>query len=297
MFIRIAALLLTGFLAGCGAGTTEIPVAPEPEAVEPEVPHADAPKWSPVSEDRTFDTSNIWDAINGAADLYIAYGFRQLTMREYEHEGVRVSLDIFDQGTAINAFGIFRRERPPESTAIEAGAEAAIAPPYHCMMYKGQSYVRVHATNGEITTLLCESLLSTIAQDLPGEANLPDALDLLPSEKRIEGSEGFTAKSYLGLANLTGCLHAEYELGGGKTGEMFAIIQGSEQTGDKLWEKPAGKWKNTKVGALPSVYRDVPYKGVVVITKTPEGIIGISGAGDLEAAQSVLERAIERRMK
>ncbi len=282
-----SALLPILFLASCGA---QQPVASNQDAPrETAVQHEPPPPCAPRGEVQRFDPDNIWDAINGAADLYLEYGFRELAIQEYQCEDVRVSVETYDQGAPINAFGIYRRSRPPDAIEIRVGAEAAVAPPYHCMMFKQQRYFRAQALEGELSEPLCRGLLESIAKNTPGDEHLPEDLDRLPRIHRVDGSEGFTPKSYLGTEDLARCLHARYKGSDDLTYEVFTIIEESNQT----WERLSAKWTNARASDAPALYRDIPYRGVVVVTRSRRGILGVVDAGDLPAATAVLQQAAE----
>ena len=85
--MRAMAVLLAA-LAVAGCGPAQAPVIAPPDGQTADEPEAPAVTWTPVGEIRTYDAGNLWDAINGAADGYLAYGFVRLTIQDYAAEGV-----------------------------------------------------------------------------------------------------------------------------------------------------------------------------------------------------------------
>ena len=249
------------------------------------------PKWKPEGKEHEYDVDNLWDAINGAADLYIAYGFERLAIRNFEQKGVGVTLEIYDQGTPINAFGMFRTELPPKAEPLSIGAQSAIVAPYDCMLQNGRYYVRVKATEGKLKPKHCEEIFEAVIRSMPKASALPRELDRLPSKGRIKGSEKFSPKSYLGVSELGNCLSAKYEGKGGKPYEIFAIVEKEGQTTDQLWQSLEAKWKTTEVGSNPALFRKIPYKGAAVVVKTKKGILGVADAGEISEAAALLKRA------
>jgi hypothetical protein len=286
----IATLMLVSVIAGCGPAATP-PAAPtevsEPPPAQPEI---SAISWSPVGEIRTFDAQNLWDAINGAAEGYLAYGFVELTIQEFRTEGIGASVEVYDQGTPLGAFGVFRRDRPAEWTPIAIGDEAVLTSPHHCAMLSGARYVQARALEGELDEAGCRGLFHGLLVDLPGPHGLPSELDLLPTADRVTGSEGFTKESYLGLGELKDCIHAEYQgANDARPFQIFVCIAAEGRDGAAFWSELETKWKPVPSAGSPALHHNVPYTGEVVTVRTDSGILGVAGAGDLDASLKLLE--------
>jgi len=282
-------LLLLLALTGCGPAATPPATPIEPAVVEPQPP---AIPWNPVGEVKTYDPSNLWDAINGAADGYLAYGFVRLTVQDYAGNGAKATVEVYDQGAPLNAFGVYRRDRPPESQPIAVGAEALISSPHHCAMLAGASYVQARALEGELDEASCRGLFSGLLATLPGPHDLPPELELLPTADRVAGSEGFTVASYLGVTELEDCLHAEYRAGGDASYKLFAFIETEGRNSAAIWSALEAKWDPVPATASPALRRTIPYTGEVVALRTPRGIIAVVGAGDLAASVELLESLV-----
>ncbi|MBW2277425.1 MAG: hypothetical protein JRF63_08030 [Deltaproteobacteria bacterium] len=284
------ATLLTLMLAVTGCGSVPPPAAPQLDTpIATELPNV---AWSPIGEAQTYDPANLWDAINGAADGYLAYGFVRLTIQEYASEGIVASVEVYDQGTPLNAFGVYRRDRPPESTPIGAGAEALISSPHHCAMLAGAKYVQARALDGELDDAGCRGLFRGLLRSMPGSHDLPPELDLLPLGDRITGSEGFTKESYLGVTELKDCLHAEYRSKNDATYKLFAFIESKERDATAIWSDLETKWAPARDGNNQTLHRSVPYTGEVVAVRTEHGLFGVAGAGDLDTSLTLLERVV-----
>ncbi|MEW6653886.1 MAG: DUF6599 family protein [Bacteroidota bacterium] len=64
--------------------------------------------WKKLGEDRTFNEQNLYDYIDGAAELYISFGFSKVFNRiYYAGEGKEIIVDIFYMNTPQDAFGAF----------------------------------------------------------------------------------------------------------------------------------------------------------------------------------------------
>jgi len=92
-------------------------VQPKTEDLAAFVPAATA-AWRGV-EDRSFDPDTIFDYIDGSGEVYRSYNFRRLFARRFEAaRQAAVILDLFDMGTAADAFGVFTHDREGEDVGL-----------------------------------------------------------------------------------------------------------------------------------------------------------------------------------
>jgi hypothetical protein len=173
--------------------------------------------------------------------------------------------------------------------------------PYQCVLWKQQHYVKVEMSRGKLTQEVCLELLTALSGGLPGTGDPPTELTRLPAKNRIDGSIGYTRKSYLGLSELEGCLHADYQAGKeGKPYQLFSILTNptnlanglSAKNSEDLWKTLAAKWKPAKHEKLSALIRDIPYRGPVAVALTPAGIYGVTDAGDPSATLATLAKAL-----
>ena len=240
---------------------------------------ADFPKvkgWKPVSEVRTYKPGNLWEYINGAAELFLAYGFQSLQSCDLSSKNLIVTVDIYNMGTPLNAFGVYSTERPRESKTLSIGVEGIVSPPYQCLLLKDVNYVKVNMYEGEIDEATGKALLEAISNALPGSDDHPEELTLLPSNGRIPGSEGFVKEGYLGLTELTHCVFADYKEKSASEYQYFHMVPGPKETTESVWKRLTSKWKATEVEKYPILYKSIPYKGIVGVILTDKGIFGVT---------------------
>ena len=60
-----------------------------------------------VKRERTFAGTALYGFMNGGADLYYEYGFKELTSREVIYKGEEFTVDVYTMDTPLNAFGIY----------------------------------------------------------------------------------------------------------------------------------------------------------------------------------------------
>jgi hypothetical protein len=54
-----------------------------------------------------FDGNSLWGYINGGADIYLEYGFKNLLLHEIEYKGNVIRFDLYQMSDPRAAFGIF----------------------------------------------------------------------------------------------------------------------------------------------------------------------------------------------
>ena len=106
---------------------------------------------------------------------------------------------------------------------------------------------------------------------------MPQEFSLLPEEGKVVGSEGYQPGSLLSLEELTDCLYARYEGDEGENWQGFVLLPSS---GPAVWETLAERWDSLEFEGFSVLYREVPYSGLVGVTRTDSGIFGVSGATD-----------------
>ena len=236
--------------------------------------------WSVASDVQMYNADNLWEYINGAAELFVEYEVETCFTGDLSSGELVVTVDYYDMGTPLNAFGVYIRERPDQGMQMEGATEALISPPYQALLLKGSRYVKVNVFEGEITEANGTSLLEAIAQALPGPAEYPVELDLLPQNARVAGTAGFQRDGFLGLAELTDCLYAEYTNDGVDSWQGFAMLPSMHSSAESTWERLAGVWESVEHEGHTVLFREIPYGGLVGVTRTDRGIIGASGAAD-----------------
>ena len=60
-----------------------------------------------IKRERTFTGAALYGFMNGGADLYYEYGFKELISREIIYKGEEFTVDIYTMDTPLDAFGIY----------------------------------------------------------------------------------------------------------------------------------------------------------------------------------------------
>jgi hypothetical protein len=243
--------------------------------------------WSPQGEPSSYGPDGLWELINGAADTFLDYGFQELTTQEFSNGSVTVTVNAYDMGTPLNAYGIYRTEAPAGALVVDAGAEAVVSPPYQCLLLKDSTYVKVEAFQGDIDEAAGRALVQSIATALPGSDELPSAVAALPVEGMVAGSARYTRRGLFALAELDEAVHASYVDEDGGEYRAFVLLPGSGGGEDELWTALAERWQTLEHGGRTVLYREVPYEGLVGVARGDAGLVGVAGC---DAQEQLVER-------
>jgi len=258
-----------------------LPVIAQPDPVRAPVPAG----WTAVDEEYRYHRDTLWEYINGAAELFLSYGFRELVVLDMEQGDSGLSVSVYDMSRPLDAFGIYERERPGSGDELAGvGAAAILQPPYRGLFLKDRFYVKVEVGGDDVTAEQLTQAMRDIADALPGDNELPDQLTALPEPNRVPGSVAFTGSSYLGLGDLNNCLHAEYRQEDGPAYELFVMTPSTAflKDMDRKWSR-----ENCKAAEL-MIWREIPYKGVVMMRGDETQLLGVSGFAEREATHTFL---------
>ena len=199
-------LVMSAALAVCGAAIGPGQSAPAQSAA--------VASWSMYQDARSFTPQNLWQYIDGAADLFLSYGFAGLGTAQYARQGASepaITVDVYDMGTPLNAFGVFTSERWEGAPALAVGAQGYDAEGL-IAFWKGRCYVKI-ATTESGDDGAARALAQATAERLTGTTALPDEFERLPSKGRVPGSERYVRKDALGHKALTNVISADYHVG------------------------------------------------------------------------------------
>ncbi|MBN1511020.1 MAG: hypothetical protein JXB13_03320 [Phycisphaerae bacterium] len=196
------------------------PAPAEPSLTEAKedslLPAIDLAGWGEAMGLRVYTPEDLWEKIDGRADLYLAFHMVRMVFGTYSDSrdpGNYIDVYWYDMGTPDNAFGIYRAEMSSEPRSVDVGREG-YATPGGVFFWKGGSYVRVEASDGsqELADVALAAARA-VAQVVPDADRRLWADDLLPEENRVAGSFGYEATDAFSLGFLDDVFRAEYQAG------------------------------------------------------------------------------------
>ena len=250
---------------------------------------SDAGGWKRTGEAVRYQGRAIFDYMDGAGEVFLAYNFRQLRVQRFEREGHRaVIAEVYEMGTPADAYGVFSFDRQDPEAGIGQGSEFGGG---FLRFWKGRHFVSIYGEGEgseqeqavlEIGRRLASSIVET------GEP--PRLIRSLPPQHQVSGSVRFVRshvllnqrcfvshENILRLGADTEAVFARYDFGKEKTfvllvrypseagarsalaafGKAYGLgAEGTAQAGDGTWTG-AGEIGPTIVIALHAPAADV----------------------------------------
>ena len=175
--------------------------------------------WELYDKVGIFTAANLYERINGRAELYLAYDVISMTTATFERKGNIedfIEISIYDMGEPINAFGIFSVERLPGETPMGLG-RISYSSDANCYIWKGTHYITIVASD---TTVEFERLSLDLARKIM--THLSDSgeavwgLSVFPSDALIPDSIQYFKVDAMGLDFMQDTYIAKYRRGNGE---------------------------------------------------------------------------------
>ena len=242
-------------------------------------------EWRLLEPVRTFGPDNLYEEIDGEAELFLPYGMERLTVAilgRTARPGSEVRLELFRMASPRDAYGIWSQYRYPDQEVLGIPPSEAIVSDTSADLFRGDTFLRVRSKPGDGSRNDVVGIASEIVALLPGSGAPPEearALDGLPG--RVSGSILYQKRAMLGYECLAPGFEAKFST---------AASSGHYLLLPPLVDGGAGR-KARLVRELPG-YREVnPALSVVRIPSgnlwmTSEGGCVLAVAGKIEQGQA-----------
>ncbi|KAF0184111.1 MAG: hypothetical protein FD164_437 [Nitrospirae bacterium] len=256
-----------------------------------------------VMEDKpvVYTKDNLFDYINGEAELYFPYGFEALAAARYmstKNPEVSLVMDVYKMGSLTDAFGMYANYRRSDDDSAKAGADAVLSPS-QMLMYQDRYYVRLQASGAtgidEKVFLACAHALS---KKLPQNLGQPKELDVFRNAALIPKSERYIAQSLLGYSFFQRGFMADATVNGTQA-QVFMVPEESPVAARKAFDQYRAYLKESGKEALVSeaaesialTATDPLYSGVAV-RQSGRSIIGVIRLKNPSDATPLLDKLI-----
>jgi hypothetical protein len=184
--------------------------------------------WKQSDDIQIFSPKNLYDYIDGGADLYLKYDFQELKVAEYQNDQkASVTVEVYRHKTPTHAFGIYSQERLSNANYLEIGAQGYYEKGSLNFLVTNY-YVKLSSVNtGPEDDEILLAFAKKVVKILGGKGSLPSILSSFPREGEKKNSEKFIDKEFLGYSFFHFAFTADYELSGKKF-KLF-VIEGIDQ--------------------------------------------------------------------
>jgi len=243
--------------------------------------------WQRSETIRTYNADNLWDIINGAADLYLQYDFQELQIAEYiNNENTSIIVEIYRHRNNACTFGIYSQERPEKGNFIPVGSQGYKEESI-LNFYVKDCYIKIRSHDEQEKT---RNAISNIAKYLSGNIDknpaFPEQAGYFPEQGKLKNSEQYINKNFMGLGFLNSAFVAKYSFDNNNFTLFIITKETPEECGDMLQEYlKFAKYEDTEPTQKQYIISD-PYNGKIT-AKWKNNILW--GVSDLEDDQLITE--------
>jgi len=142
---------------------------------------AEAAGWKWDGKEMKYDSKSVFQYMNGAAELYLAYGFQNLRVRRFEKSNQPpITLELYDMASSEHAYGVFSFERQDEAVGIGQGSEFGGG---LLRFWKGKCFISIYADGGGVEVESAILTMGRTTADLIQEMGPePKLVDFIPGK-------------------------------------------------------------------------------------------------------------------
>jgi len=257
--------------------------------------------WVRQGEPKLYAPEDLFEYIDGEAEHFVAYGFRQAAVGEYQSKvdpKRKITVDVYDQGSSAQAFGFYSSMRSGDVKYVEVGAQGYVAGPV-LDFWKGQYFVHIYpgakfVEFEETATRLGRELAGRIT----GKSELPAVCTLLPKRGLLPNSVRWYRQDFLGHAFLKDVAGAEYQRDA-RRWQFFVInhrtqaeaLKSLAQYREAVLKRAAPLEAPTDLPKDTVIVRQ-SYYDVVALAPAGRYLVGVMRVPDTAAAAAVLSPVI-----
>jgi len=257
--------------------------------------------WSWDGMPTHYTPDNLYEYIDGEAELYLTYGFRELATQTYfwgSADDTSFVVDIYDMGSPLNGFGLFSNYRQPGYHYESIGTEAIVSD-YGLRFFQGRYVVEIKTGNiSDRLNKAVRTVAERISERIPDPPDLPSSLNLLPAEEQIDKTLRYISKEMLNQGFLPGGLEAKYLTGEEEIAGFVVLFDSPEEAKIGLNRlRTFYQDMNASFVASPDVIGEgfavrSSYHGYVLVSQTGRYLAGVQDLSSPEKGRSLLSRIV-----
>ena len=264
-----------------------------------ETPSTLPPELAALSAPETFAPDDLFNKIDGKADLYLTAGFVQLHCQRFALKAandVWMEWFVYDMGALPQAFSVFSLQRRSEAQALDL-TEFAYQTQNALFFVCGRYYVEA------VTAMPTEPMMAAmramarqfVAANPPGAMQIPE-LKLFPPENLEAGSQGLQVADAFGFDGFTNVFTAKYSLPDGATNaEVLAFLEMTRTSATATALRDvyrsfllANGGKEIETGDAALLGKPINFMDSIEIVFTEDNIVaGVHAAPDAASAAKV----------
>ncbi|MCK9412814.1 MAG: hypothetical protein M0Q53_10960 [Prolixibacteraceae bacterium] len=246
--------------------------------------------WKSDGKVLVFNKDNLYEHIDGASEFYLSYGFESLQVASWKNEGSELTVEVYDHGDPLHAYGIYSIEKSAKAETSPIGLEG-YSDATILNFVTGKFYVKINSTQPEkVVGFSLKSFAIDFAKTLGTNPEYPKVIGLFPKDNLQPNSCQYIPTEFMGLGFLGSAVRAKYSLGGAEI-TLFII----ERTDLAEVEKMVLKYisyaeaKIKKVAEGDFLLKD-PFNGTVCLRWKGNYLLGATGFSDQKRVAPLLDQ-------
>jgi hypothetical protein len=260
------------------------------------------PELNALGAPESFTPDNLYDKIDGKAELYLAAGFVQLRCQRFALKDAPdqwLEWFVYDMGNLPQAFSVFSTQRRAEGQTLNV-TEYAYQTKNALYFVHGSSYVEAVASSaGEPLMKAMQTLAAHFVAANPAAGSRLSQLEMLPTENLVPGSYALQSADAFGFDQFKNVFTARYHV---QDAEAMAFVTAcsSVAAADALRDGYrsfllANGGKESKSGAGGDADKPIEIMGgVEIVFSRGNAVAGIHAAPSVAAAEQLAARLNQR---
>lgn len=143
--------------------------------------------WKIEGTDKIYGPDNLYEYIDGGAELYLSYDFKKVINRIYTApDQPDIMVDVFDMGSSRNAYGVFSHARETEDSTFGQGSQYTSG---LLLFWKDHFFISIMTIpETEASKKAIIRIAEYIDEAISEKGAVPEILHLLPAESLDRGS-------------------------------------------------------------------------------------------------------------
>jgi hypothetical protein len=165
-----------------------------------------------TQDDPVYTANNLWDIIDGAADLFLEYAFIDLHIARYiSTDSIEVKVELYRHASDVDAFGMYSQERDTGYHFIPLGVQGYIQQGVLNFL-TGSYYIKLSTYRaGDKAQEALLTIGDRLAEYLKQHNTIPRLFKVFPAEGKLPNTEQYIAHNFLGYSFLNSAYVATYK--------------------------------------------------------------------------------------
>jgi hypothetical protein len=248
--------------------------------------------WKLKEDQRIYTGKDLWELIDGAADIFLSYDFRDLHIAEYSNKDKIIRVELYRHSTPYNAYGIYTAERMPDYPQVSVGSQGYKSQGVLNFL-AGDYYVKIMSAGAvEAEENSIAQVAGRINEMLGQPVGLPDVLKLFPEEGKEDLSDSYIAQNFLGYSFLHSAFTTKYK---DEAEFQLFIIKDTPEELQHMLDEYFKMLKDEKPQRKENlIIAKDPYNGTLFMEKKGSYLVGVINTEKEAIAAGYIQKVIQK---